>query len=208
MKLYKYHSYDEYLGVQIEASQCKFSNSFYDPVSIGLLVEYLLSVLLRVEKGICHGVRDGKEVESFITEFKKRGKDVKVIGTGVNPETAKIKNCIAFDFNKVKDDWIGAFDFIYSNSFDHSYNPEHTLDQWMSCLSQEGFCFIEWTPAHESEGLSARDPFQVSLDEYIKLIERKYTLVDILNNDVNIDQGKTHRSDRSFLVITHRKDKV
>jgi hypothetical protein len=45
--------------------------------------------------------------------------------------------------SEVKPEWVGAVDFIYSNSFDHTYDPQKCLDAWVSCLTRCGVCVIE-----------------------------------------------------------------
>jgi hypothetical protein len=52
-------------------------------------------------------------------------------------------------------------DFIYSNSFDHSYDPEKCLNAWMSCIKKGGVCILEHTSGHESA--TRLDPFGAHL---------------------------------------------
>ncbi|MBK6621188.1 MAG: hypothetical protein IPG32_10020 [Saprospirales bacterium] len=48
-----------------------------------------------------------------------------VIGTEISDSASKFSHTIEWDFHEVKPEWIGRADFIYSNSFDHSYDPEN-----------------------------------------------------------------------------------
>jgi len=58
---------------------------------------------------------------------------------------------ILLKFAKSKNLWerriavISTFRFISANSFDHSFDPEKCLDQWMKCVNQTGICVIQWT---------------------------------------------------------------
>ena len=44
------------------------------------------------------------------------------------------------DFNKLPDDWTDKFDFIFSNSIDHAYDPEQTLKEWRRCCTGRILC--------------------------------------------------------------------
>src|SRR5262249_40309486 len=72
-------------------------------------------------------------------------------------------NTIEWDFHETKPEWIDAVDFIYSNAFDHSYDPEKCLNAWMSCVRQGGICILEHTDKHEELDVSALDPFGAAL---------------------------------------------
>lgn len=52
---------------------------------------------------------------------------------------------------------------MYSNSFDHSYDPEKCLNAWMSCLTRSGVCVIEHSDMHEADAVTELDPFGASL---------------------------------------------
>ena len=101
---------------------------------------------------------------------------------------------------------INSIDFIFSNSFDHSYDPERALDSWMSCLSEKGLCFIEWTKfdVDNREG----DPFGATYEEYKEMFNSKYEVVDILENDPISDtswgQSKSNLQ-RFYFVIRNLK---
>lgn len=50
-----------------------------------------------------------------------------------------------YEVRKIPQNRIDATDFVYSNSFDHSYDPEKCLNAWMSCLKKGGICILEHT---------------------------------------------------------------
>jgi hypothetical protein len=64
----------------------------------------------------------------------------------------------------VKQEWIGNVDFVYSNSWDHSFDPERLFKNWMERLKRSGRLFISWTPTHAAPVDSA-DCFSASLEE-------------------------------------------
>jgi hypothetical protein len=44
---------------------------------------------------------------------------------------------------KENPDWLAKVDFIYSNSFDHSYDPEKCLNTWIDSLRIGGLCILD-----------------------------------------------------------------
>ena len=63
----------------------------------------------------------------------------------------------------MKPEWLSSVDFIYSNSFDHSFDPEKCLSAWMSCLKPGGVCLLEHTDAHGPRSANELDPFGAEL---------------------------------------------
>ena len=131
--------------------------------------------------------------------------NVTVIGTEIAGEAEnRFPNTIEWDFHEVKDEWINSVDFIFSNSLDHSYDPERALDTWMSCLNEKGLCFIEWNK--DSDGKSRpMDPYAASFDEYKELIQEKYELVEVLENEPDKDEGHDFKGQRFYFVIRNLK---
>ena len=212
MKLYKYKNYQEYLDTQIDFTDQKMSNngkpSWVNPVDIQALSGYIFEYNPEVKFGLCHGTRRGLEQMEFIETFSKLEKDVQVIGTEINPDVAeKYENTLEWDFSKVKDEWINNVDFIFTNSFDHCFDPEKTLDLWVSCLNENGLCIIEWTTS-DTQG-RAGDPFGATYEEYEELFRRKYDVVDILKGD-NRDESVFARGNstdlkRHYFIIRNKK---
>jgi len=209
MKQWKYKDYEEYKKVQIKFtnSKIKIGASWVNPYDIKALVRYIWEYNAEVSSGLCHGTRLGVEQKEFINTFNSIGLDVTVIGSEISPDVVKKSpNTIEWDFHEVKPEWINSIDFIFSNSFDHSYDPERALDSWMSCLSEKGLCFIEWTKfdVDNREG----DPFGATYEEYKEMFNSKYEVVDILENDPISDtswgQSKSNLQ-RFYFVIRNLK---
>lgn len=97
--------------------------------NIDFLSRYIAERIGTPQFGICHGTRRGLEQSWFGARLK-----CKVIGTEISDTAAQFPNTIQWDFHEVKQEWVGAVDFIYSNSFDHSYDPEKCINAWMSCV--------------------------------------------------------------------------
>ena len=87
----------------------------------------------------------------------------KVIGTEISETAAQFENTIQWDFHDVKPEWLASVDFIYSNSFDHSFDPGKCLSAWMSCLKPGGICLLEHTNAHGPRSVNELDPFGAEL---------------------------------------------
>lgn len=106
-----------------------------------------------------------------------------VIGTEISDTATQFENTIQWDFYDVKDEWIGKVDFIYSNSLDHSYDPEKALDAWMNCLTDNGVCIIEHSSGDERS--TELDPFGVQLMNmaYITTLwgKGKYSIKEIFD---------------------------
>jgi SAM-dependent methyltransferase len=95
-----------------------------------------------------------------------------VIGTEIGPLAETFPNTIRWDFHEVKPEWIGAVDFIYTNSLDHAYSPEKAVKNWVRCLSPSGRCVIEyWGDAKVINTGSPTDPFSADLPSVILLVE-------------------------------------
>ena len=207
MKLYKFDNYQEYKEVQVKGYNAKVNtHSWVDTHAIRGLVSYIVDYNSDVSFGICHGTRRGIEQYEFNKTFKLLDMDVNVIGTEIAGDAKdRFPNTIEWDFHEVKDEWVGNVDFIYSNSFDHSYDPEKALGSWMSCLTEKGLCFIEWNSAADGNS-SPMDPYAASFDEYKEMIREKYELVEVLENNPEKDEGHNWKGQRFYFVIRNKNE--
>ena len=205
MKIYKYKNYEEYKSVQIIGYDAKVNtHTWVDTNSVGGLVNYIFKHNPNVSFGLCHGTRRGIEQQSFIDWFKTLNCDVTVIGTEIALDASKrFPHTIEWDFHNVKEEWVNKVDFIYSNAFDHSYQPKECLDAWMSCLSDNGVCIIEWTTDDDNNS-RPMDPFAASFDEYKELISTNYKILDILESNPDESAGTSHISQRYFFIIKNK----
>jgi len=94
------------------------------------------------------------------------------MGTEISDTATQFPNTIQWDFHEVKPEWVGAVDFIYSNSFDHTYDPERCLNAWMSCVRSGGMCILEHSSLHGTGGATQLDPFGAELSQMPYLIAR------------------------------------
>jgi hypothetical protein len=204
MKIYNYESYEDYVNAQIEGNKRKIKNSYVDPISLGGLVGHLYEQYsLKPSTILCHGTRRGLEQQYFLDIYKSLGITPNVIGTEISPTAVDYPNTIQWDFHEVKDEWVGVVDLIYSNSFDHSYKPTDCLKAWMSCLSKNGVCVLEYSEECDTKS-GKTDPFAASLDEYKEFISKDYNILEILNNRGLEDQGETHKGLRYYILIGNK----
>lgn len=193
MNLYKYKSYDEYLKFQVEANKRKINRVWAQKCDIKMLSEYISKTVKNISFGICHGTRNGREQQWF-----KEYLGVNVIGTELSPTATGFSNTIKWDFHKTKPNWINNVDFIYSNAFDHSYDPPVCLDAWMSCVKPGGVCIIEWS--RESKDSEKVDCFGASRREYKELFLQKYQIRNTLKSCGKSVRGKP----AIFFVVGHK----
>jgi hypothetical protein len=157
---------DEYRRVQTEGNKAKISAVWAIEANIQYLAEYFKRKLGSPRFGLCHGTRRGLEQ----TWFRNCLPGCEVLGTEISDTATHFPHTIQWDFHEVKDEWLGAADFIYSNAFDHSYDPEKCLNAWMSCIRPNGVCVIEHSTAHGPSGTSSLDPFGAELVQMPYLI--------------------------------------
>jgi len=206
MILYKYlnkdgsFDYERYRRVQIEGNHRKLENVWVAEENIAFLAEYLRPKNPRF--GICHGTRRGKEQEWF-----RKYLHCEVIGTEISDTALQFPHTIQWDFHDVKPEWLGAVDFIYSNSFDHSYDPAKCLTAWMSCIRPGGVCIIEHSNMHDTMGASELDPFGASINLMPYLVATwsrgTYAVREILDapNDAAVRPHREEQRYMKFLVI-------
>lgn len=183
--------YDRYRSIQEEGNKRKLDNVWALEDNIGFLSQYLHKTIGQAHFGLCHGTRRGKEQEWF---KKHIGGNVRVIGTEISETASQFPDTIQWDFHEVKPEWINQIDFIYSNSFDHSYDPEKCLNAWISCLKPGGLCILEHTDAHSQKGANELDPFGAHIIQMPYLVAKwgkgRYSVREILKaptKNANVD---------------------
>lgn len=192
--LYKYSDYNEYKQSQIEGNLRKLDCVWASEENIKMLADHIKQHVPDLKFGICHGTRRGEEQALF-----RKILNIEVIGTEISPTATQFPNTIEWDFHDVKDEWINNVDFIYSNSFDHSYDPQKCLDAWMSCIKPNGLCILEWTECHAVA--TKTDPFGGNRQMYEELINKKYQIKDVLHGGIT---GKDKDQNAIFFVVSHK----
>lgn len=179
MKLHKFGSYKEYIDAQVKGSK-SHGNILFNDRQIFRIAQYILANKPRRHfpiNGICHGARQGLEVELFLDQYPQAN----IIGTDLAPQ----KECvIEWDFQQQKPEWVEHFDFVYSNSLDHSNEPEKCISIWLDQLTQGGFLFLMWSPlytlARAAVPHRGGDCFGASLDEYMQIFDKIGIVRDLI----------------------------
>jgi hypothetical protein len=189
MKLFKYDSYDHYFESQAKKTRSHFDGEWTKDSSIDFVSNFVKDNIPGYKFGICHGVRNGTEVKKFNDSLK-----CNVIGTEL-VRVRETPNVIIHDFHDVKEEWVDNVDFIYSNAFDHSFNPDHCIKQWMSCIKKDtGLCFVEWT---KNDVRSNKvDCFAANREEYVEFFSKNF---DVKMIPLDNDERKT-----TIFVISHK----
>lgn len=170
MKLYKYENYKEYKAAQIKANKAKINKLWIKPEIADIICERITYANDRPKFGLCHGTRNGEEQKMFSSRL-----GCEVLGTEISDNASKFQNTIEWDFHRVKDEWLGACDFVYSNSLDHAKNPLVALKSWLACLKPNGLLIVEWVVKlgkGKFKRATVTDPFSATTLEVCDLIRQ------------------------------------
>lgn len=202
-QLYRYRrpdgsfDYEAYREVQTRGNKRKLDSVWVREENIEFLAGYLKQHLENIGFGLCHGTRNGKEQVWF-----RKHLDCEVLGTEISDTAGQFPHTIQWDFHETKPEWLEQTDFIYSNSLDHSYDPEKCLNAWADCLKPGGLCILE----HNSSNHTARelDPFGAPIEALPFLIltwgKGRFWVREILDTP----SSREYLVYSSFLIIEKR----
>ena len=162
MEQYEYKNYNEYREAQIRANNAKLSAVWAAEETFEKIKKHHGDA----ESILCHGARNGKE----ITFFKEQYPNAKVIGTDISSTANMFENMVEWDFHNVNEEWLNSFDIIYTNSFDHCFDPEKALTTWLGQLKENGKIYIELQLNNKKS--KDTDPLLISKEELISLAEK------------------------------------
>ena len=162
MKIYQYKNYQEYKKIQTEANVKKLDNVWINEQTLKKIKLHKKNA----ENILCHGVRNAKE----LIYFEKYYPSAKILGTEISHTANKFKNVVEWDFHNVNNKWINHFDIVYSNSWDHSYDPIKSLNTWKDQLSENGYMFLEHGFGEKENQSKSTDPLEIYDSEIIKII--------------------------------------
>jgi len=187
MKLWKYKNYDEYVKVQTEGNIAKLKNVWINEETIKA-IHKLKPFTSNI---ICHGTRNGQEQKLF----KKYFPAAFVVGTEISHTATQFPDTIQHDFHEVKEDYVDKFDVVYSNSFDHSYDPQKCLETWIGQLKKSGFLCIDVMTGRENV-MRELDPLEISHEELNELLLKDFNMVKVINETIVRPRGAN-----SILVV-------
>ena len=179
MKLLTFRDYDEYRQVQAAANELKFHNVFAEDPELRRIASHFAARATNARRGLCHGVRNGYEVRVF----RRLLPGVDIIGTDIAPTAARVPHSIVWDMHDVKPEWRGNIDFMYSNSWDHTYDPDKLFASWSECLSENGRLYLPYNDLQSERGVTETtkiDAFGCSVDELIAILRKSFLVEDAL----------------------------
>jgi len=155
--LHDYENYEEYKSVQVFHNKRKLEKVWADAKTLGVIAEAMKELFPSKKiKALCHGTRNGFEQNYFRDEH-----DFDAIGTDISDTATQFEHTFEWDFHNENKDWLGQFDFVYTNSHDQAWNPKMAIKSWLDQLNENGVVVIEHTVAHGPKGASEMDPFGV-----------------------------------------------
>lgn len=177
MKLYEYKDYKEYVTEQIKANKRKLGKIWVDEKTI----KKIYSIQPNANNILCHGTRNAAEQ----TFFKKYYSNANIIGTEISDTALNFPMTIRWDFHNENKDWLGVFDIVYSNSWDHSIDPVKSLSTWAKQLNPNGQLYLEHAMDEDDNRSKASDPLEIYEDEILDIL----TQLDLTLNETFISTG-------------------
>lgn len=180
--LHEYPDYETYKAVQVSGNKLKLGMQHVKESHISRLAAYLNDQAMKVPFGICHGTRQGREQAWFRKHLKGR---VNVIGTEISDTADQFPHTVQWDFHEPNPEWEGKAALVYSNSWDHAYDPEKAFGNWIDMLNSGGVLMLDYTPGHTPRSANALDPFGITLEALVELLKREFSdkgqVVDLLD---------------------------
>lgn len=149
-----------YKAIQTLGNKAKLDWRSVQPENINWLCDELTKRGVKLERILCHGTRNGSE-QAF---FKQARPAADVLGTEISDTATRFPMTIEWDFHEVKPEWIGVHDLVFSNSWDHTYDPNKLFPAWVSCVKPGGALVLEWSAKHAETKADAIDPFRADRD--------------------------------------------
>ncbi len=165
MKIHKYKNYEEYVAEQTAGNKLKLKHVFVKKQTMQKIKE----MRPNAKSVLCHGTRNGAEQRFFQEVY---GKDIEVMGSEISDTATQFPNTTEWDFMKVNPDWVGRYEVVYSNSFDHCFEPVETLKVWAGQLVEGGSLFIEHSFDPKNNKSRAMDPLELSKEEFLQCVEQ------------------------------------
>lgn len=194
--LYQYPDYDTYKEVQVAGNKAKLGAQFVKQSHVKILSDYLKQRLGTVGFGICQGTRRGAEQAWFREEL---GGSAEVIGTEISDTASQFPNTVQWDFHDINPDWSGRADFVYSNSWDHAFDPAKAFGAWIDALRPGGLMLLDYTKGQSPEAANPLDPFGIALPRLVALIEENFS--DHGQLLPGLDTRKTNKEYRAITVV-------
>jgi SAM-dependent methyltransferase len=180
--------YKEYRRIQEQGNRQKITQVFADEKTLEVVAKYLENTSPGIQHGLCHGTRRGFEQQWLSDRLK-----ADVIGSEISDTAIEFPRTVQWDFHDENPEWVGAFDFVYSNSHDHAYDPKRAISTWVDQLKPGGAVVLEHTDRHTNEFSDALDPWGVRPELLPYLIAKwgsgKFAVTEILEPEFTKARG-------------------
>lgn len=160
--------YDAYRSIQEEGNKAKLHGQWVTRGHIQFLADHITALGVTVRRGACHGTRQGFEQGWF----REALPDADVFGTEISSTAAQFAHTVQWDFHEVNPDWVGALDLVYSNSWDHAYDPDKAVTAWLETLTPGGVLLLDHSRYHLPDRANELDPFGADFDNLTALVAR------------------------------------
>ena len=172
-KVYPFESYDEYVKVQTDINKEKLNWVYVKRKVIKAIADDVVAASCI----LCHGTRNGAEQKYF----KQYWPHAYVLGTEISDTATQFPDTVQWDMQIEKKEWLGKFDIVYSNAFDHCIYPEQTLETWKNQLCLRGSLFLEYS--EQQSVYQASDPLDATLSEVKQMLkDAGFTQIEELKN--------------------------
>jgi len=203
-------SYSAYVEAQREKAGRELDGRFVSERALDVVAAYIRRYVRKDTfasgefRGLCHGAKRGTEVRLL---RERLGSGAEIYGTDISKEavTASAGDVIELDFHTVYMDWGSKWDFIYSNSLDHSYHPGSALVAWRwSLRGPSGLLVLQRSPFHDEMNIDAVDVFGASVGDYCELLRAaRFEVIDVLRlPEGQLDSsGERHHEEDLIIAV-------
>lgn len=167
MILYQFPDYETYRQVQEEGNKAKIGRQFVRESHIVRLANILKERGKTISFGLCHGTRSGRE-QAWFAKHLEQGE---VIGTEISETATQFPNTVQWDFHDENPDWNGKADFVYSNSWDHAFDPHRAFTSWFNQLKLGGVLMLDHTDKQSPSSSNILDPFGASVPKLVEILK-------------------------------------
>ncbi len=199
MTLYEYPDYDTYRAVQTAGNKAKLKRQFVKESHVVTLAHGLDAAIGPVSFGLCHGTRRGLE-QAWFTKYLSG--NALVIGTEISDTATDFPNTVQWDFHDRNPEWEGKADFVYSNSWDHAFDPARAFAAWVDSLRPGGWLLLDHTRDQSPESANALDPFGVTYERLVAMLEDQFR--DVAQLLPVIDTRKTSADYKARTLVLQK----
>ncbi|MFT6932561.1 MAG: hypothetical protein ACJAXT_001258 [Paracoccaceae bacterium] len=203
MVLFEFPNYESYRDVQVTGNKSKLRMQFVKESHIKILADYVNDTVGEISFGLCHGTRRGAEQSWFRTHLTGRPN---VIGTEISDTATEFPHTVQWDFHDKNPDWDGNCDFVYSNSWDHAFDPVKAFGAWIDALKPGGLMLLDYTKGQSPDDANALDPFGITYEKLLTMLKTNFDTAGYLLE--KIDTRKTNKEYRALVVVFQKNAQV